>query len=136
MDENKFKNLIALAKSLQELDPDRSDFWKGFQRGIHRLHHGKKFGTESEHEMYLSCAANGNDYRKQLQTGYRAGYYYDQIKIEEGAKGIQPLRRMLELSVGEIADIAAVSPRTVEGWEQGKIMSKAPQQLIKKYFMI
>ena len=134
MEENKFKNLIALAKSLQELDPDRSDFWKGFQRGIHRLHHGKKFGTESEHEMYLSCA-NGGDYRKQLQTGYRAGYYYDQMKIE-GAKDIQPLRRMLELSVAEIADIAAVSPRTVEGWEQGKIMSKAPQKLIKKYFMI
>jgi hypothetical protein len=133
MDENKFKNLMLMAKSLQELEPERSDFWRGFQRGLRRLYHGESFGTESEHELYLTCAKG--DYRKQLQTGYRAGYYYDHLTIE-GAKDVQPLRKIIGLSVAEIAEITTVSPRTVEGWEQCKPMSKPALELIKKYLMI
>lgn len=80
MNEKKFKSLIGMARAMQSADYDRADFWRGFQRGIRRLYHGENFGTSEEHEQWL-CCANG-EFRKLLQTGYRAGFYYDRMKIE------------------------------------------------------
>lgn len=133
MDQKNFRTLMRMAKSFQELDLDRSDFWRGFQRGLRRLHHGENFGTPEEHQNFLNCRQG--DYRRDLQAGYRAGFYSDQIQIESESD-IQPLRQLLGLSVADLAEIAAVSPRTVEGWEQGRPMAEPARQLIKKYLMI
>jgi len=40
------------------------------------------------------------------------------------AQGVRLLRRSLGLSVWELAEHCGVSPRTVEGWEQGRLPSK------------
>lgn len=133
MEKTKFRSLLTMAKSLQSVDPDRSDFWRGFQRGIRRLYHGENFGTAEEHEKWMSC--RDGDYRRDLQTGYRAGFYRDQLKIDS-SEDIQSLRKLLSLSVVDLAEIAAVSSRTVEGWEQGRPMAEPACQLIKKCLMI
>lgn len=133
MEQKQFCSLMAMAKSLQSVDPDRSDFWRGFQRGLRRLYHGEDFGTPEEHAKWMDCR-NG-DYRRELQTGYRVGFYRDQIQVESGSD-IQDLRKILGLSVADLAEITAVSPRTVEGWEQGRPMAEPARQLIKKYLMI
>lgn len=133
MEKQKFQRLMTMAKSFQEFDTDRADFWRGFQRGLRRLHHGENFGTAAEHDQYMNCA--DGEYRKQLQTGYRAGFYRKQYSAGSGSD-IGNLRKLLKLSVSDIAEIAAVSPRTVEGWEQGRPMSEAARQLICKYLMI
>ena len=133
MDKNEFQSLLRMAKSFYELDHDRSDFWRGFQRGLRRLYHGENFGTVEEHEKFLNC--RDGEYRKQLQAGYRAGFYRDDIQIN-GRDDIQPFRRLLAWSVSDLAEAAAVSPRTVEGWEQGRPVSEPALQLIRKYLMI
>jgi len=73
MEKQQFQSLMTMAKTFQEIEPDRSDFWRGFQRGLRRLYHGENFGTETEHQQWMNCA--DGDYRKQSQDGYRAGYH-------------------------------------------------------------
>jgi len=133
MDEKYFRSLMSMAKSLQSVDPDRSDFWQGFQRGLRRLYHSEDFGTLEEHEKWMNC--RDGEYRRDLQTGYRAGFYRDQLKIDNPGD-VQSLRKLLGLSVADMAEIVAVSPRTVEGWAQGRPMTEPARQLIKKYLMI
>lgn len=133
MDEKQFRSLLTMAKSLQSVDPDRSDFWRGFQRGLRRLYHGENFGTQEEHQKFLNC--RDGEYRRDIQTGYRVGFYRDETQIESEFD-IQQLRKLLGLSVADLAEIAAVSPRTVEGWEQGRPMAEPARQLIKKCLMI
>lgn len=133
MDTKTFQSLLAMADTFQRVDQNRADFWRGFQRGIRRAYHGKNFGTVEQHEQYMNC--RDGDYRSDLQTGYRAGFYRDQLKID-GPDDVQPIRIKLRLSVAELARIAAVSPRTVEGWEQGRPIAEPCVQLIRKYLMI
>lgn len=133
MDKKQFQLLMGMAKSMHTIDADRSDFWRGFQRGLRRLYHGEKFGTVEEHEKFYNSRAG--EYRRALQTGYRVGFHYNQLRLE-CETDIQPLRHLLGLSVDDVAETAAVSPRTVEGWEQGRPMTKTAVRLIRKYLMI
>jgi len=130
MDERKFRLLMKMAKSLQSVDADRADYWIGFQRGVRRAYHGDNFGTEEEHQKYMNC--RDGEYRLQLQTGYRAGFYHDQLKGND----IQKLRKILALTTSEMAEILSVSHRTVEGWEQGRPIPDAIIKLIKNHFSI
>jgi len=41
------------------------------------------------------------------------------------------IRKALGMTVKEFAQIAGVSPRTVEGWEQGRPISKPAAMLIQ-----
>ena len=59
---------------------------------------------------------------------------FQDLKIETHAD-VQPLRKLLGLTVADLAKIAFVSPRTVEGWEQGRNISPASLELIRKYLM-
>lgn len=133
MDQKKFKSLLGMAKAMQSIDSDRSDFWRGFRRGLQRTYHGEHFGTAEEHEQWMNCASG--EYRIQLQTGYRAGFYYDQLKID-GPGDIRPLRDLLGLSVSDLAAMAGVSPRTVEGWEQGRPMSRLAIRQLRRELLI
>ena len=49
------------------------------------------------------------------------------------ADGIRKIRKLLVLSTDDLAEIAGVSRRTVEGWEQGRPIRKAPLMLIQKF---
>ena len=133
MDKQKFQSLVSMAKALQRLDSDRSEFWVGFQRGLRRLYHGENFDTDQMHEKWMNCAQG--EYRKWQQVGYRVGYHYDDLLVG-GPEDIQPLRKLLTLSVDDLAEIAAVSPRTVEGWEQGRPIFGPVLQLLRKFLMI
>lgn len=80
-----FASLMRRADTLRrgENDPVKQDWWTGYMRGLRRAHHGAAFGTESEHQMWLSLGevANGMNSkqavlsasRAALGRGYRAG---------------------------------------------------------------
>lgn len=56
-----------------ESDPIRSEWCVGYMRGLRRAHHGERFGSEAEHELWLSAADSTDPMRAALGLGYRAG---------------------------------------------------------------
>ena len=72
---NGFASLMRRADALRraENDPERADWWTGYMRGLRRTHHGERFGTQSEHELWLSAIESTDSQRAALGRGYRAG---------------------------------------------------------------
>jgi len=70
-----FASLMRRADTLRraELDPAVSDWWAGYVRGLRRAHHGEKFGTETEHDMWLAAADSTDPRRASMGRGYAAG---------------------------------------------------------------
>lgn len=52
---------------------DRPDYWAGYVRGLRRAFHGERFGTESEHALWLAQADSQDDQRRERGQGYRDG---------------------------------------------------------------
>ena len=75
MDEATFRGEMARAKAMQELSPGMdADYWAGYQRGLRRRYHGERFGTEEEHERFLSLSEEeGDEFRRRFGEGYRDG---------------------------------------------------------------
>ena len=77
-----FASLLRRADTLRRLEsnPIREAWWVGYMRGLRRAHHGENFGTQAEHEMWLSLGEiTGGMTSKHstnlgaLGNGYRAG---------------------------------------------------------------
>lgn len=64
MNENKFKTFMLAAKNIG------GDYARGYQQGLRRFYHGANFGTENEHDKYMSLGLNG-DPRTEIGEGYR-----------------------------------------------------------------
>ena len=52
---------------------DRPDYWAGYTRGLRRAYHGKRFGTDDEHRLWLAQADSEDDQRRDCGQGYRDG---------------------------------------------------------------
>lgn len=126
MTRSQFEHLMMKARAFQRAG-DRTEFWTGFQRGLRRRFHGDQFGTPEEHVKWMSLVSD--ETRKDLGLGYRLGFHYGEIPAEDTAK----LRGMLNLTTADLAEIAGVSRRTVEGWEQGREIGKSALMLIQKF---
>jgi hypothetical protein len=70
-----FASLMRRADTLRrvESDPVHSSWWTGYMRGLRRAHHGERFGTEAEHDLWFSAAESSDPQRAALGRGYRAG---------------------------------------------------------------
>ena len=73
MDESRFKSEMMKARTLSELG-DKPDYWAGFQRGLRRRFHGGIFGTDEEHQKWLSLLGDSDPSRDERGKGYRDGY--------------------------------------------------------------
>ena len=70
------KNMLG-ASALASLggSPYTNTFWRGYQRGMRRLYHGEKFGTQDEHALWMAAADETRDEdRRYCGIGYFAGY--------------------------------------------------------------
>lgn len=56
-----------------EDDPVKAEWWQGYMRGLRRAHHGDRFGTATEHQLYLDAAASDDSMRQARGKGYAAG---------------------------------------------------------------
>jgi len=70
-----FQSLMRRADSMRRIESDylREAWWTGYIKGLRRAHHGERFGTEAEHELWKSAADSSDPSRAALGRGYRAG---------------------------------------------------------------
>lgn len=70
-----FASLLRRADTLRRLesDPTRESWWTGYMRGLRRAHHGERFGSQTEHDLWLSAADSTDPQRAALGRGYAAG---------------------------------------------------------------
>lgn len=71
-----FASLMRRADTLRRLEIDdylTQPWWTGYMRGLRRAHHGESFGTQAEHELWLSAEKSDDPQRAALGRGYRAG---------------------------------------------------------------
>ena len=70
-----FASLLRRADTLRrhESDPIRAAWWAGYMRGLRRAHHGESFGSEAEHQLFLSASGDAAPDRAALGRGYVAG---------------------------------------------------------------
>lgn len=64
MQDGKFKSFMTAAKTID------GKYSEGYCRGLRRHYHGEQFGTESEHQQWLSLGGN----RQEMGGGYRDGF--------------------------------------------------------------
>ena len=67
--------LILRATTLSKLETDinRAAWFAGYVRGVRRASHGEGYGTEEEHEQWLTFESSVDRHRAMLGRGYRAG---------------------------------------------------------------
>lgn len=72
---SKFASLMRRADTLRRVEPDpvKTEWWAGYMRGLRRAHHGENYGTQAEHELWLSAKESPDESRAALGRGYRAG---------------------------------------------------------------
>jgi hypothetical protein len=49
------------------------DYAAGYRRGLRRLYHGERFGTEEEHARYMALLGDPDLSRSEIGRGYRDG---------------------------------------------------------------
>lgn len=67
-----FQREMNRAKTFQSLG-DRPHYWAGYIRGLRRAYHGESFGTQEEHEKWLSLVNDADENRQETGQGYRDG---------------------------------------------------------------
>ena len=83
-----FKLEMLKARTFRERG-ERPDYWLGYERGLRRGFHGARFGTEEDHEIWLSLAADpGDRTRRERGQGYREGLAATVPAVRNGTSAI------------------------------------------------
>ena len=72
MDKQLFEREFNRAKRMASIE--NNEYWSGYQRGLRRRFHGENFGTDKEHELWVSMVNSRDERRRRLGKGYKAGY--------------------------------------------------------------
>jgi len=88
MHEAIFKSEMLKVRTFRERR-ERADYWLGYERGLRRGFHGARFGTEQDHEIWLSLAADpGDRTRRERGQGYRDGLAATVPAARNGASAV------------------------------------------------
>lgn len=69
----RFQSLMTKARNFSSLG-ERSDHWRGYQRGPRRGFQGELFGTDREHKLWMRLADDSADLSsRERGLGYRDG---------------------------------------------------------------
>ena len=71
--QGRFQSEMIKAGSMQRLEPARTEYWVGYQRGLRRAFHGPSFGTPGDHALWLAALTHADAMRRQRGQGYRDG---------------------------------------------------------------
>lgn len=129
MEKSKFEREMAKARTMRAAEPERDSYWLGFMRGLRRRYHGTEFGTDDEHQRWLTLG--GDPGREQRSEGYQDGYF-GPVDWSEIPTAIKSLRHWRGWTTDELGAMCGRTGRTVEGWEQSRPVPKAALALLKK----
>lgn len=127
MNASTFENWMLRADTLRgvSFNSDDSEFWTGYMRGLRRLHHGEKFGTDDEHLAWMGIDPDEYDMSRRARgEGYRAGFAgVDPVDLFRTINGeyltAQQLAEKTGVVPSRIRQIAASIPggrKTDSGW--------------------
>jgi hypothetical protein len=129
MNKSLFQREDQHAESMRRTENENQPYWMGYLRGLRRRHHGKDFGTDEEHQQWLT--ATGDEISEQRTRGYRDGYY-GRCDWSDPATAIQTLQDWREWSVDDLSaamtipcqcpccsHLAPWPPETIDNWREG-----------------
>lgn len=92
-----YQSNLSAADTFRRLssEPDEQEFWAGYVRGLRRNHHGEKFGTDEDHDLWMSAADSSDQSRKMRGLGYRAGF--EAQNVQAAMKTLVVYQHMSEL---------------------------------------
>jgi hypothetical protein len=74
MDRKTYEREMLKARTMEERQKDRREYWEGYKRGLRRAFFGKDFGTTGEHNLYKNLEDDPDRDRSERGRGYRDGY--------------------------------------------------------------
>lgn len=78
MTEQMFKFEMRRAETMRKYtEPERSEYWTGYIRGLRRAYHGEKFGNAAEHNFWMDAKNSLDESRKQRGQGYCDGLEFN-----------------------------------------------------------
>jgi hypothetical protein len=84
MNEQQFQSEMSRAQTLGRLasDPIQADYYSGYARGVRRQYHGDQFGSQQEHDLWLSLVDDTDESRTALGRGYRDGLLFGDDRVD------------------------------------------------------
>lgn len=73
MKEDRFQSLLHQAQIIACVGGADAEYIVGYQRGLRRAFYGERFGTEEEHQLWLSLADRADAISQSRGKGYRDG---------------------------------------------------------------
>ena len=67
-----YQSKLQRATTMSIADPENAEYWRGYARGLRKNHHGDNFGTDAEHNLWMT--ASGDQTRENRSRGYRDGF--------------------------------------------------------------
>jgi hypothetical protein len=74
MDRKTYEREMLKARTMEQRQRDRKEYWQGYKRGLRRAFFGKEFGTTGEHNLYMNLEDDPERDRGERGRGYRDGY--------------------------------------------------------------
>jgi hypothetical protein len=131
MHEAIFKSEMLKVRTFRERR-ERADYWLGYERGLRRGFHGARFGTEQDHEIWLSLAADPWDRtRRELGQGYRDGLAATVPAARSGASAIFGGSSNARTSDPGIAALERIAGRPGGGGEHQDGVGRPPPTLFR-----
>lgn len=73
MNEDSYRRELIRALEMAKAEPQRADYWLGYRRGIGRGFYGERFGTATEHSVWLAFTDSRATFHVERGRGYRDG---------------------------------------------------------------
>jgi len=125
INEEIFRSWLIQADTLRRVSRGSdAEFWAGYVRGLRRFHHGKRFGTDREHAVWLGIAPDDPDRgRRARGEGYRLGFAgkdpYEVITLLDSYLSTRELAEACGVGTSRIRQLAETIPGgrlTDAGW--------------------
>lgn len=114
MNKSTFESEMRRAQTMATLE--RPDYWAGYQRGLRRKYHGESFGTDQEHELWLSLGDDLDKTRAERGRGYRDAFSPSTVRYHDPDMP-QELHRKIKAA-------AAASGKPLKIWVREAIREK------------